>query len=118
MVRIGAMPNYGYRMMKYKNISFHRLPLYDTKTLPLWLVILQIDVQTLFEVLRKKDYRVCSEHFMEDDFSPTSEKCQHLKKNAVPRPVAVTTEVLSSSNIFIHLGWNLEGLALHMSCLV
>ena len=44
------MPNCGNRMKKYKNISFHRLPLYNPKTSPLWLVVLQIDVQTQFEL--------------------------------------------------------------------
>lgn len=91
------MPNCGNRMRTYKGLSFHRLPLYDPETLPLWLVVLQIDMKTLFEKLRKKDYRVFSEHFDNDDFSPTSETCKPLKKNVVPRPVAVTTEVMSSA---------------------
>lgn len=94
MVRVCAMPNCGHRMRKYKGLSFHRLPLYDPETLPLWLGVLQLDMQTPFEVLKAKDYRVCSEHFDDDDFSPTSEKCRHLKKNAVPRPMAITTEVI------------------------
>ena len=50
------MPNCGNRMKKYSNISFHRLPRYDSETLPLWLVVLQVDVQTPFELLRKKEY--------------------------------------------------------------
>ena len=101
MVRVCAVPNCDNKMKKYNRLSFHRLPLYDPETLPLWLVVLQIDVQTPFQVLRKRDYRVCSEHFDEDDFSPTSEKCRHLKKNAVPRPVAITTEVMSSSTFLL-----------------
>ncbi len=86
----------GNRMRKYTGLSFHRLPLYEPEILPLWLVVLQLDMQTPFVELKSRDYRVCGEHFDNDDFFPTtSETCRlRLKKNAVPRPV-----VMSSANL-------------------
>lgn len=62
MVRVCAVPNCGNRMRKYKNLHFHRLPFHDLEILQLWLVVLQLDVQTPIRVQRTKDYRICSEH--------------------------------------------------------
>ncbi|XP_076150208.1 uncharacterized protein LOC143134033 [Alosa pseudoharengus] len=85
MVRVCVFPNCGNRMRKYKCISFHRLPFFDHNVLKLWLCVLQLDAQTPIPILRDKDYRVCSEHFEEDDFKDTSQKRLRLKKDAVPR---------------------------------
>lgn len=74
-------------MRRYKCLSFHRLPLIrgDSETLKLWLLVLQLDLDTSLDTLRVKDYRVCSEHFDEEDFSQSSGKHRYLKRNAVPK---------------------------------
>jgi len=83
MVRVCAVPNCGNKMRKYKNLNFHRLPLRDREILPLWLDVLQLDVKTPIQILRAKDYRVCSEHFDKDDYTNTAHRGR-LKKNAIP----------------------------------
>ncbi|KAK7166547.1 hypothetical protein R3I93_006338 [Phoxinus phoxinus] len=85
MVRACAFPNCSNRMKRYLCLSFHRLPLRNREILHLWLVALQLDVQTPLKTLRVRDYRVCSEHFDEDDFTEKSVKSRHLKANAFPK---------------------------------
>lgn len=96
MVRVCAFPNCSNRMKRYLCLSFHRLPLRNREILKLWLVALQLDVQTPLQTIRERDYRVCSEHFNEDDFTEKSVKSRYLKANAIPKakkPAADKLEV-------------------------
>uniref|UniRef100_A0A8C4DI62 THAP domain-containing protein 1 n=1 Tax=Dicentrarchus labrax TaxID=13489 RepID=A0A8C4DI62_DICLA len=95
MVRVCAFPNCGNRMRRYKCLHFHRLPFHDHEILQLWLVVLQLDVQTPIQVLCEKDLCICSEHFEEDDYRDTTQRGR-LKRNAVPRmkTAATTVEVM------------------------
>ncbi|XP_031136838.2 uncharacterized protein LOC116037199 [Sander lucioperca] len=102
MVPVCAFPNCGNQMKRYLSLSFHRLPLRNREILQLWLVVLQLDVQTPLRTLRERDYRVCSEHFDEDDFTEKSVKSRYLKANAIPkvkRPTADKLEGTTSSDI-------------------
>ncbi|KAL0966548.1 hypothetical protein UPYG_G00296570 [Umbra pygmaea] len=102
MVRVCAFPNCGNKMKRYLRLSFHRLPLRNREFLQLWLVALQLDVQTPLRTLRQRDYRVCSEHFDDDEFTEKSVKSRHLKANAVPKakgPSADKLEGTTSSDI-------------------
>ncbi|XP_078136695.1 uncharacterized protein LOC144537124 isoform X1 [Sander vitreus] len=98
MVRVCAFPNCGNKMKSYLCLSFHRLPICNRETLPLWLVALQVDVRTSLRTLREIDYRVCSEHFDEGDFIEKSHKCRHLKGNAIPKAKGPTADKLETSS--------------------
>lgn len=74
-----------FRMKRYLCLSFHRLPLRNREIRQLWLVALQLDVQTPLQTIRERDYRVCSEHFDEDDLTEKSVKSRYLKANAIPK---------------------------------
>ncbi|XP_032388936.1 THAP domain-containing protein 4 isoform X4 [Etheostoma spectabile] len=96
MVRVCAFPNCGNKMKRYLCLSFHRLPYRNRETLNLWLVALQLDVKTPLRTLRERDYRVCSEHFDEDEYTEKSVKSRYLKANAIPkakRPAADTLQL-------------------------
>ncbi|XP_028444738.1 THAP domain-containing protein 4-like [Perca flavescens] len=94
MVRVCAFPNCGNKMKRYLCLSFHRLPYRNRETLQLWLAALQLDVKTPLRTLREKDYRVCSEHFDEDDFTEKSVKSRYLKANAIPKAKRTAAEKL------------------------
>uniref|UniRef100_A0A8C9XF12 THAP domain-containing protein 1 n=1 Tax=Sander lucioperca TaxID=283035 RepID=A0A8C9XF12_SANLU len=96
MVPVCAFPNCGNQMKRYLSLSFHRLPLRNREILQLWLVVLQLDVQTPLRTLRERDYRVCSEHFDEDDFTEKSVKSRYLKANAIPKVKRPTADKLES----------------------
>ena len=68
MVRVCAFPGCGKQIKSYNPESFHRLPLHES-TFKQWLVALQVDVETPVRTLKVKDYRVCSAHFDQDDFT-------------------------------------------------
>ena len=98
MVRVCAFPGCYKRMRRYNPESFHRLPVKNSDTLKQWLIVLHLDVETSVETLREKDYRVCSNHFDQDDFVVTRMASNppiksRIKKSAVPRadylPLAV-----------------------------
>lgn len=109
MVRICVFPNCGNKMTRWQCLSFHRLPLRDPDTLPSWLSVLQLNMQTPVHELREKDYRVCSEHFDDSDFSEKNQKDvplkrRHLKRNAIPRAqrsATVTAKVDSLTLLFL-----------------
>ncbi|XP_031145413.1 uncharacterized protein LOC116043045 isoform X11 [Sander lucioperca] len=105
MVRVCAFPNCGNKMKKYLCLSFHRLPYRNRETLKLWLFALQLDVQTPLRTLRERDYRVCSEHFDEDDFTEKSVKARYLKANAIPKAKRPAADKLECPAAW-HLGSN------------
>lgn len=72
-------------MKTWKCQSFHRLPFHDPDTLPLWLAVLQLNVQTPLHELRERDYRVCSEHFDDSD-------CQNRNKSKKRAPEKTAPE--------------------------
>ncbi|GLD48838.1 uncharacterized protein AKAME5_000273700 [Lates japonicus] len=107
MGRICVFPNCSSKMTRWTPRSFHRLPLRNRDLLKLWLVALQIDVNTPVRTLRLADLRVCSDHFDRDDYCQSNRKRRptpkhfFLKKTAVPRaerPAAVTVEVQYDSS--------------------
>lgn len=112
MVRVCAFPNCPNKMKSYSSRSFHRLPLLNRSTLRLWLVVLQMDPNTPVHTLRLADYRVCSDHFGQDDYCQSKRRRNpkhiFLKKTAVPRAeilAAVKVEVILSA-IVIMLTWH------------
>lgn len=77
------------RDRRYGSLMFHRIPTTDKhqhrKTE--WLAALGLDPTTPLELLRK--WRVCSEHFVSNDYIETTDKVtrlkvRHLKDKAVP----------------------------------
>lgn len=75
-----------------KIVTFHRFPISDPERLKLWLLALLLDINSPKHALIFK--RVCSDHFIEDDFKPSQQgnrRC--LKASAVPNTVLKRTEV-------------------------
>ncbi|CAL8325224.1 unnamed protein product [Arctogadus glacialis] len=106
MVRVCAFPGCETKMKRYNPETFHRLPLrYDDRSLVnSWLIVLNMDIETPYETLIRKDYRVCSAHFDEDEFvvpkraaDPNNPKRVSLKKCAVPRVKAMATDRLETA---------------------
>lgn len=64
-------------------LSFHKFPLYDCERMTSWLLALKRDVH--LPTRHVKLMRVCSEHFLPEDFQPNHGKTRHLKPTAVPR---------------------------------
>ena len=59
-------------MKSYIPETFHRVLFRCSRDiLNQWLIVLQVDINTPIEMLRKKDYRVCSYHFDHDDLTMT-----------------------------------------------
>ncbi|KAM8772225.1 uncharacterized protein AB9X84_008238 isoform 4-T4 [Acanthopagrus schlegelii] len=90
MVRFCAFPGCEKKMKNNIPETFHRLPFRCGRDiLNQWLLVLQVDINTPTETLRKKDYRVCSDHFDDGDFSVSTRherpKKVFLRKNAIPR---------------------------------
>ena len=86
--------------------TFHRLPFRCSREIiNQWLLVLQLDINTPIETLRKKDYRVCSDHFDQGDFNvPTTRndipKRVFLRKHAIPK--AVTLQVAAERVEVMH----------------
>lgn len=72
-------------------LTFHRFPTFEPDRLHLWLLALQMDINTPMRLL--KVWRVCSEHFSPDDFKAISGNQVLLKSSAVPMFVSQRTEV-------------------------
>ncbi|XP_056624823.1 zinc finger protein 3 homolog isoform X2 [Triplophysa dalaica] len=81
-----------------KIVTFHRFPISNPERLKLWLLALLLDVNSPKHALIFK--RVCSDHFIEDDFKPSQKgnrRC--LKASAVPNTVLKQTECPSRGNL-------------------
>uniref|UniRef100_A0A673G9G0 THAP domain-containing protein 1 n=1 Tax=Sinocyclocheilus rhinocerous TaxID=307959 RepID=A0A673G9G0_9TELE len=66
-----------------KIVTFHRFPIHNPERLMLWLLALHLDINTPEHSLTVK--RVCSNHFLDDDFKPSEqENRRFLKASAVP----------------------------------
>ena len=107
MVRFCAFPGCEKKMKNNIPETFHRLPFRCGRDiLNQWLLVLQVDINTPTETLRKKDYRVCSDHFDDGDFSVSTRherpKKVFLRKNAIPRErVEVVHLWLYSTEMFV-----------------
>ncbi len=84
MVRECAFLNCANKMRSYSKRTFLRLLLLDPERLQLWLVVLQMDPNTLADTLHQADYPVCSDHFHPDDY------CKPSRYN--PDPKHITPE--------------------------
>ncbi|XP_030281772.1 uncharacterized protein LOC115586664 isoform X4 [Sparus aurata] len=96
MVRFCAFPGCEKKMKNNIPETFHRLPFRCSREIiNQWLLVLQLDINTPIETLRKRDHRVCSDHFDQGDFNvPTGHdipKRVFLRKHAIPK--AVTLQV-------------------------
>ncbi|KAM4585153.1 uncharacterized protein PAE49_004488 isoform 1-T1 [Odontesthes bonariensis] len=104
-------PGCGLKRKLFHQESFHELPYRhnDQELLQQWMVVLNMDIATPVETLKKKRYRVCSRHFDKDDFihpkTAKESKRVHrvrvqLRRNAIPRvgPPADTVEELQKKN--------------------
>ena len=90
-----------------ENGNFHSLPFRCSRDiLNQWLIVLQIDINTLIELLGNKDYLVRRDHFDHDDFTMTptlgKPKKPFLRKNAIPRAVQVAAERVEVMHIWLY----------------
>ncbi|XP_063739849.1 uncharacterized protein LOC134864637 isoform X1 [Eleginops maclovinus] len=106
-------PGCGLKRKLFHQESFHELPYrhQDQELLQQWMVVLNMDITTPVETLKKKRYRVCSRHFDKDDFihprTGKRSKGVHrvrvlLRRNAIPRvgpPATDTVERPQSTPI-------------------
>lgn len=110
MVNTRSYPACGKKQKLYKSESFHRLLWrYGRTTVNLWLVVLKIDINTPTDMLKQKNYRVCSAHFDEEDFTlckrpadPKNPMRAYLKNNAVPRVEPLATD---SVEVTFYIEW-------------
>lgn len=77
-----------------RKLTFHRFPTFEPDRLQLWLLALQMDINTPMRLL--KVWRVCSEHFSPDDFKAISGNQVLLQSSAVPMFVSQRAEVCKS----------------------
>ncbi len=64
-------------------VTAHKFPLTNHERLKLWLLALHLDINTPLHSLEQK--RVCSEHFLDDDYRPFVQgKPRLLKPSSVP----------------------------------
>ncbi|KAM4585141.1 uncharacterized protein PAE49_004484 isoform 2-T3 [Odontesthes bonariensis] len=98
MVRECIFPHCGNKMRRNRGLSFHRLPLRhgDNEKLRMWMLVLHLDMNTSLDTLRSRDYRVCSEHFVEDDFTSSSGSHRFLKRNAIPNAKSLGDNAMRS----------------------
>ncbi|XP_037620622.1 THAP domain-containing protein 1-like [Sebastes umbrosus] len=85
MVRHCVFPGCSNKEVSWSPYRFHRVPLNDTGLKQLWLVTLNIDLDT--PVAKLRELRVCSDHFSEEDYlKPRPNKLDRhlLKRTAVP----------------------------------
>lgn len=69
-------------------LTFHRFPTHDGDRLKLWLIALNLNINTQKRVIKR--WRICSNHFfVPDDFHITQNGRELLKTSAVPHMVAV-----------------------------
>ncbi len=84
----------------YSTIMFHRIPTKNKKRKNQWLAVLNIDLKTPVESIKK--WRVCSEHFGPDDYlenmdSVTCTTVRRLKDTAIPTIFRLQTGPSGSS---------------------
>ncbi|XP_063739850.1 uncharacterized protein LOC134864637 isoform X2 [Eleginops maclovinus] len=105
-------PGCGLKRKLFHQESFHELPYrhQDQELLQQWMVVLNMDITTPVETLKKKRYRVCSRHFDKDDFihprTGKRSKGVHrvrvlLRRNAIPRvgpPATDTVEDMGATS--------------------
>lgn len=89
MGRCCSFPNCNNKQKTWSAISFHKLPLNDSKRYKLWLRALQIDPNISKKTLRRRCLMVCSEHFAPEDLihheertCPTSTAVPHSAQTA------------------------------------
>ncbi|KAL1256000.1 hypothetical protein QQF64_014061 [Cirrhinus molitorella] len=89
-------------------LTFHRFPTFEPDRLHLWLLALQMDINTPMRLL--KVWRVCSEHFAPDDFKNISGNQVLLKSSAVPVFVSHLTEetVIDPDALSADNSWDIE----------
>ncbi|XP_050993318.1 zinc finger MYM-type protein 4 isoform X3 [Labeo rohita] len=89
-------------------LTFHRFPTFEPDRLHLWLLALQMDINTPMRLL--KVWRVCSEHFAPDDFKAISGNQVLLKSSAVPIFVSHRTEetVIEPDALSADNSWDIE----------
>ncbi|XP_016298822.1 zinc finger MYM-type protein 4-like isoform X2 [Sinocyclocheilus anshuiensis] len=89
-------------------LTFHRFPTFEPDRLHLWLLALQMDIDTPMRLL--KVWRVCSEHFSPDDFKAISGNQVLLKSSAVPMFVSQQAEetVIEPDALSADNSWDLE----------
>ncbi|KAM4524957.1 uncharacterized protein PAE49_001064 [Odontesthes bonariensis] len=102
-------PGCGLKPKRFHQESFHELPYRhnDQELLQQWMVVLNMDITTPVETLKKKRYRVCSRHFDKDDFiHPTTVKESkrvhrvrvQLRRNAIPRVGPPATDTVEAGD--------------------
>ncbi|XP_052388906.1 zinc finger MYM-type protein 4 isoform X1 [Carassius gibelio] len=89
-------------------LTFHRFPTFEPDRLHLWLLALQMDINTPMRLL--KVWRVCSEHFSSDDFKSIRGNQVLLKSSAVPMFVSQRAEetVIEPDALSADNSWDIE----------
>ncbi|KAF4106973.1 hypothetical protein G5714_012963 [Onychostoma macrolepis] len=71
------------RSFEGDKVTAHKFPLTNPERLKLWLIALHLDINTPLLSLEQK--RVCSDHFLDDDYRPSEQgKPRLLKSSSVP----------------------------------
>ncbi|KAM7373555.1 hypothetical protein PAMP_008397 [Pampus punctatissimus] len=97
MVRVCAFPGCSNKGVSWSPYRFHRVPMMDVGLRRLWLVALNLDINTPRAALTQ--LRVCSGHFSDEDYvkPPPNKKDRHILKSTAVPSYQVTEEADGAS---------------------